>query len=366
MSARGRVAGRPVLLVAGARPNFMKVAPIIRELRARSIETVLVHTGQHYDKAMSGVFFEELEIPAPGYSLEVGSGSHAVQTARIMERFEPVLLGVDPEWVVVVGDVNSTIACALVAAKEQYPVAHVEAGLRSGDLSMPEEINRLVVDRLSDVLLASSDDAVANLEREGYDSSKVALVGNVMIDTLELSLSRVTQADVLERHGLVADSFALVTLHRPSNVDDPDHLVALLETIVAGLPLHRIVWPIHPRLRNVALHIPSEIELIDPVGYIDSLALQREARMVLTDSGGIQEETTVLGTPCLTLRESTERPVTVSEGTNRVVGVRPADIAVAIADELSSRTEPRRPSLWDGRARFRVVDALYPDVQSEG
>lgn len=352
-----RLAG-PVLCVAGARPNFVKVAPILRELAGRSIDTALVHTGQHYDEAMSGRFFSELGIRLPDFSLDVGSGSHAQQTARIMERFEPVLLQVEPSWVVVVGDVNSTLACSLVSAKEHRRVAHVEAGLRSGDLDMPEETNRLVTDRVSSLLLAPSADAVENLRSEGYPDSSIALVGNVMIDTLVANLSAVEESKVLDRHGLSSDNYALLTLHRPSNVDDPEKLVGLLEAVDGLSKSHRIVWPVHPRVRKAIRSIPDGIDLLEPVGYVDSLALQRSARLVLTDSGGIQEETTVLGTPCLTLRDSTERPITIDEGTNRLVGTSPDAIRVAIADELADRTPARRPELWDGRASARIVDAL--------
>lgn len=335
----------------------MKVAPILRELESRGMASVLVHTGQHYDESMSGVFFEELGIKPPDYSLEVGSGSHAAQTARIMERFEPVVESVHPSWVVVVGDVNSTMACALVARKENRRVAHVEAGLRSGDPMMPEEVNRLVTDQLSQLLLASSPDAVEHLRREGHDAHRIVLAGNVMIDTLERARSSATNSSILERHKLERDAYGLLTLHRPSNVDDPETLAAMLHA-VAAVGSHPIVWPVHPRLRSSLRDVPSRIEVIDPVGYVDSIALQAAARMVLTDSGGIQEETTVLGTPCLTLRESTERPLTVTEGTNRVVGTDPRAIVAAIEKELAHRTAARRPALWDGRASERIVDAL--------
>lgn len=349
-----------ILLVAGARPNFMKVAPILAELDRRGVDSVLVHTGQHYDPAMSDVFFEELGIRPPDHHLEVGSASHAVQTARIMEAFEPVVLEEAPDWVVVVGDVNSTVACSLVAAKLQIAVAHVEAGLRSRDWSMPEEVNRLVTDRLSQLLLAPSPDAVENLLAEGYPDDIIVLAGNVMVDTMLMNLDRALARPIRRDLGLDDGAYGLVTLHRPSNVDVRSVLEGLLEgigTVAQDLPL---VFPVHPRVRRALaeVDVPSEIRLIDPVGYLDSIALQARARLVLTDSGGVQEETTVLGVPCLTLRENTERPITVTEGTNQVVGTRPERIVAAARRVLTDPPAPRRPELWDGQARVRIVDAL--------
>lgn len=349
-----------ILLVAGARPNFMKVAPILAELDRRGVDSVLVHTGQHYDPAMSDVFFEELGIRPPDHHLEVGSASHAVQTARIMEAFEPVVLEEAPDWVVVVGDVNSTVACSLVAAKLQIAVAHVEAGLRSRDWSMPEEVNRLVTDRLSQLLLAPSPDAVENLLAEGYPDDIIVLAGNVMVDTMLMNLDRALARPIRRDLSLDDGAYGLVTLHRPSNVDVRSVLEGLLEgigTVAQDLPL---VFPVHPRVRRALaeVDVPSEIRLIDPVGYLDSIALQARARLVLTDSGGVQEETTVLGVPCLTLRENTERPITVTEGTNQVVGTRPERIVAAARRVLTDPPAPRRPELWDGQARVRIVDAL--------
>jgi UDP-N-acetylglucosamine 2-epimerase (non-hydrolysing) len=349
-----------VLLVAGARPNFMKIAPIQAELDARGIDNVLVHTGQHYDASMSDVFFEELGIRPPEHHLEVGSGSHAVQTALVMQSIEPVLDEERPSWVVVVGDVNSTLAATLVAAKLGIAIAHVEAGLRSGDWTMPEEINRVVTDRLSDLLLAPSPDAIDNLRAEGVAPERIVVVGNVMADTLLQSLDRARRRPVLHELGLTAGSYGLVTLHRPSNVDDPDMLRDLLGTLdelAAEVPL---VWPVHPRVRPSlrALDYAGPVRLIEPVTYLDSVALQSGARVVLTDSGGIQEETTVLGVPCLTLRTTTERPITIDEGTNQLVGVDREEILRGADRALRGEIAKRAPALWDGKAAQRTVDAL--------
>jgi UDP-N-acetylglucosamine 2-epimerase (non-hydrolysing) len=356
-----------VLCVAGARPNFVKIAPIMHELERRQVSTELVHTGQHYDPAMSSVFFDELAIRSPDVHLEVGSGSHAVQTARIMELFEPVVLQMRPEWVVVVGDVNSTVACALVASKLGSCVAHVEAGLRSRDWSMPEEINRVVTDRLSQLLLAPSQDGVDNLMAEGVDPRRIHLVGNVMVDTLLTNLERARSRDVVGRLGLEYGGYALLTLHRPSNVDIGvvfDGLLSAVEMVAQHLP---VIYPVHPRVAQrfrQGRSVPPGVQLIEPVGYLDSIALQDAARLVLTDSGGIQEETTILGTPCLTLRDNTERPITITEGTNRLVGTDPAAIVDAAFDVLEHGVAARRPELWDGRASARIVDALLSHVES--
>ena len=350
---------RRVLCVAGARPNFIKIKPVLDALEQRSVETVLVHTGQHYDAGMSEVFFEELGIRPPDHSLEVGSGTHAVQTARVMTAFEPVLNRTQPDLVAVVGDVNSTVACALVAAKAGSLVAHVEAGLRSRDWSMPEEINRVVTDRVSDYLLASSPDAVDNLRAEGYREDQIHLVGNVMIDTLMANVDRARRRPVLSELGVQVGDYGLVTLHRPANVDDGavlDGLVKVLGDLATECPL---VFPIHPRTRaQLGAAVPSNVHIVDPLGYLDFLALQADARIVLTDSGGVQEETTVLGVPCLTLRENTERPITVTEGTNRLVGRDPATVLAAAREVLAHPPEQRRPKLWDGRAGERIATAL--------
>lgn len=348
----------PIALVVGARPNFMKVAPLQAELDRRGRASILVHTGQHYDAAMSDVFFDELGIRPPDHHLGVGSASHAVQTARIMEAFEAVVLAERPSWVVVPGDVNSTMACSLVAAKMGAKVAHLEAGLRSRDWTMPEEINRVVTDRVSDLLLAPSADAVENLRAEGYPERAVVLVGNIMADTLLANLERARARPVLDDLGLEPGGYGLVTLHRPSNVDDPatfERLLDVLEHVARDLPL---VWPVHPRVGQRLGPARPGIRTVEPVGYLDSVALQAGARLVLTDSGGMQEETTVLGVPCVTLRTTTERPITVSEGTNQLVGTDPEAILHAVERIRSGEIQGRRPELWDGRTAARVVDAI--------
>lgn len=348
------------LLVAAARPNFMKVKPVLDALEARGVEVVLVHTGQHYDAAMSDVFFDELGLRPPDLHLGAGSGSHAAQTARVMEAFEPIVADVGPDVVVVAGDVNSTVACALVAAKGGPLVAHVEAGLRSRDWAMPEEVNRVVTDRLSDLLLAPSPDAVANLRAEGYRPDQIVLAGNVMVDTLLANVDRATTRTIRSDLGVAGRPYGLVTLHRPSNVDDPatlGRLLGALATVAADLPL---IFPAHPRTADhVAARGPiAALTVVPPLGYLDFLALQAGAALVLTDSGGIQEETTVLGVPCLTLRENTERPITVDEGTNTVVGTDPERIVATARARLASPPPARRPALWDGHAGIRMADAI--------
>lgn len=352
-----------LLLVAGARPNFIKVAPLMWEVGRRAgVEAALVHTGQHYDRKMSELFFEELGIPEPDVNLGVGSGSHAVQTAEVMRRFEPVLLETHPDAVVVVGDVNSTIACALTAAKLGVPVAHVESGLRSFDRSMPEEINRVLTDAISDWLFVSEPSGMENLRREGVLTDRMHLVGNVMIDSLLACRDQAERSSILEDLGLSGRPYAVLTLHRPANVDDPavlDGLMRAIGRIAEDLP---IVFPAHPRTL-AALEgrsgSPPGLRLIEPLGYLDFLKLIAHARLVLTDSGGLQEETTVLGVPCLTLRENTERPATIDQGTNQLVGLNherivEAALSVLCADRGSSRV----PDLWDGRAAPRIVDVL--------
>ncbi len=353
-----------ILAVAGARPNFMKIAPLMWELRRRpGVRSFLVHTGQHYDERMSKLFFEELHIPRPDVDLGVGSGSHAAQTAEVMKRFEPVVLQQRPDAVLVVGDVNSTLACALTAVKLGVPVAHVEAGLRSFDRSMPEEINRVLTDAISDWLFVTERSGVENLRREGVAEERVFLVGNVMIDTLLACRRRCEESPVLERLGLAGRPFGVLTLHRPANVDDPEtfgRLFGAVERLQRELP---IVFPVHPRTRGAleataAKSLPNLI-LTEPLGYLDFLKLLAYARLVLTDSGGIQEETTVLGVPCLTLRNNTERPITVEEGTNRLVGLEPARIIGAALEVLGQPPQPGRvPYLWDGNAAVRIVDRL--------
>ncbi|MBK7707735.1 MAG: UDP-N-acetylglucosamine 2-epimerase (non-hydrolyzing) [Acidobacteria bacterium] len=356
-----------ILNIVGARPNFMKIAPIQREMQRRSNEfqPLIVHTGQHYDEAMSDSFFRDLGIPAPDHHLEVGSASHAVQTARIMMAFEPVVLKEKPDWVLVVGDVNSTIACALVCAKLGVKIAHVEAGLRSRDRSMPEEINRILTDSISDLLLTTSQDADENLRQEGVSADKIRFVGNVMIDSLYYNLEKAKQLKIRENLGLT--EYAVTTLHRPSNVDEPEILGGLLDALRDVSKRLPVVFPVHPRTRaNIEKFgfenkiAGSGIRLIDPLGYLDFMNLYSGARLVLTDSGGLQEETTALGIPCLTLRENTERPITIELGTNVLVGTNPDKIRAAACEilENSSKKAPGIPPLWDGKAARRICDAL--------
>jgi UDP-N-acetylglucosamine 2-epimerase (non-hydrolysing) len=357
-----------IICVAGARPNFMKIKPVMDAIEKQGAETVLVHTGQHYDQAMNDVFFADLGIRAPDRHLGPGSGSHAEQTARVMTAFEPLVDDVAPDAVVVVGDVNSTLACALVAARAGAVVAHVEAGLRSRDWSMPEEINRVVTDRVSDLLFAPSPDAVENLRAEGYRPDQIHLAGNVMIDTLYANLDRALNSDILSRYGLTPGGFGLVTLHRPANVDFPEILAGLMRAlgeVASTLPL---VLPVHPRTasRLESAGVPSGVRLVPPAGYLDFIALQASARIVLTDSGGVQEETTALGVTCLTLRDTTERPITVERGTNVLVGRDPERI-VAVALEVL-RNPPAKPAspLWDGRAGARIAERLLDRISRPG
>ncbi|MER5872220.1 UDP-N-acetylglucosamine 2-epimerase (non-hydrolyzing) [Streptomyces sp. NPDC002044] len=349
-----------IVCVAGARPNYMKIKPVMDALERRGADVVLVHTGQHYDESMNDVFFRDLGIRTPDRYLGAGSGSHAQQTGRVMTAFEPLLDELAPDAVVVVGDINSTLACALVTAKAGPLLAHVEAGLRSRDWSMPEEVNRVATDRVSDYLLAPSPDAAANLRAEGYREDQIHVVGNVMIDTLLANLDRARESDVLDRYGLTRGGYGLVTLHRPANVDDPEALRGLLKALgeIAGrCPL---LLPVHPRAaeRLAELGVPGGIRLVPPAGYLDFIALQDSARVVLTDSGGIQEETTALGVPCVTLRENTERPVTVTEGTNVLAGTDPERITATVHRVLDDPPAPRCPELWDGRASDRIARVL--------
>lgn len=347
----------------------MKVAPIVAAMKRREREftPLVVHTGQHYDAAMSDAFFSDLDLPQPDVHLGVGSGSHAAQTAAVMERFEPVVIQEKPDWVLVVGDVNSTFAAALVCVKLGVKVAHVEAGLRSRDRTMPEEINRILTDQIADLLFTPSADADQNLIAEGIPRERIRLVGNVMIDSLNQHLERAQQSKVRERLELIGTPYAVLTLHRPSNVDDRttlEGILSALERISEQLP---IIFPVHPRAaRTIAelglldrLKNARNLRLIEPLGYLDFLNLYSGAQLVLTDSGGIQEETTVLGIPCLTLRENTERPVTVSLGTNKIVGTNPEKI---VAEALAALQQPARLRvdipLWDGKTAERIVDAL--------
>jgi len=359
---------RPVRIVcvAGARPNYMKIKPVMDALESRQADVVLVHTSQHYDRAMNDVFFEELRIRSPDHYLSVGSGTHAQQTSRTMEAFEPLVSELRPDVVVVVGDVNGTLACAVVAAKAGALVAHVEAGLRSRDWSMPEEINRVVTDRVSDLLLAPSPDAVENLRVEGYRPDQIHLVGNTMVDTLLANLPRAKEQGLPAALGVQPGEYGLITLHRPANVDDPTVLAGLLDALAQIAQRCRLVFPVHPRTRTQLHDVPAGIILTEPAGYLDFLALQASARLVLTDSGGVQEETTVLGVPCLTLRDNTERPITVTEGTNRVVGRDPAAVVLAAHEALDRPPPARRPPLWDGRAGERIADVLLAPAPPAG
>ena len=394
-----------LLLVAGARPNFMKIASVIDAAREHNrrqgdgrIEWLLVHTGQHYDERMSEVFFRELGLPRPDVDLGVGSGSHAEQTAEVMRRFEPILLGERPDVLVVVGDVNSTVACSLVGVKAVYsePAAtsgrrrpllvHVEAGLRSSDRAMPEEINRIVTDAIADVLFVTEASGERHLLGEGIPPERIELVGNTMVDTLLRHRERARKSPILGRLGLEEDGavapYALVTLHRPSNVDSPETLrgiLAGLRVVAEELPL---VFPVHPRtekaivrhglsgaLRRLSEDEPierrdSRLQCLPPLGYLDFLALTASSRLVLTDSGGIQEETTVLGVPCVTLRENTERPVTVEEGTNVLAGTDPERIIACAREALEGRASARTPELWDGRAGERIIASILARLRT--
>ncbi|MEX2108427.1 MAG: UDP-N-acetylglucosamine 2-epimerase (non-hydrolyzing) [Solirubrobacterales bacterium] len=356
-----------IVYVIGTRPNFVKTAPVISALRERLPEGrhTIVHTGQHYDRLMSEVFLEELGVPAPDHMLEVGSGSHAAQTARVMERLEPVLEAERPDLVMVPGDVNSTLATALTAAKMEIPVGHIESGLRSFDRTMPEEINRIVADELSEHLFLHSDEAIENLRAEGIPDERMHFVGNTMIDTLVALEERFRDAGTATKLGVEPSEFALVTLHRPALVDGPllPETVKQLATLAAEMP---VVFPVHPRTRKMMEEVESDhpgLLLSEPLGYIDFLSLLADAGAVLTDSGGIQEETTYLGIPCFTLRDNTERPVTIRAGTNTLLGLDPAAIAgipAALAERPVERPEP--PPLWDGNAASRIADVVATPV----
>lgn len=352
-----------ILHVVGARPNYMKMAPLVREMAKHPSEfaQILVHTGQHYDDNMSRVFFDELEMPRPDINLEVGSGTHAGQTAEVMLRFEPLLAQFEPDWVVVPGDVNSTLACALVASKVGIRIAHVEAGLRSFDRSMPEEINRLLTDQIADLLLTTSRDADENLLREGIAAEKVHFVGNTMIDTLVRLIPLAEKRWPALRADLNLDRFILVTLHRPNNVDKETGLreiVSALNEVSDELP---VIFPVHPRTRarisEFKVAVCENVKLVEPIGYVDFLALQAHAAVVVTDSGGVQEETTFLGVPCLTVRPNTERPVTIHTGTNLLVEKKREAIVDSIRTALARPpdSQKQRPELWDGKAAERIV-----------
>ncbi len=357
-----------VIFVAGARPNFIKVAPLLEVFREkRFFNPVLVHTGQHYDFKMSSIFFKDLAIPKPDIYLNVGSGSHAVQTAKILRTFEPVLLKEKPALVVVVGDVNSTLACSLAASKRHIPVAHVEAGLRSFDRSMPEEINRIATDRISDFLFVTERSGIENLKKEGVSHHKIFFVGNVMIDTLRASLPAIARSNVLKKYKLTKQSYAVVTLHRPSNVDSEGSLQNIVRVLRQIGSQTRLVFPVHPRtasqirrfgLETIFKQIPGLVRT-EPAGYIDFIRLVRDSSFVLTDSGGIQEEASVLHVPCLTIRENTERPCTVNQGTNALVGLNQKQIFSAVRKIMNgSWRKGIVPHLWDGRSASRIHTVL--------
>ena len=353
-------------VVVGARPNFMKAAPLIREFRRRGVVTpVLVHTGQHYDENMSKIFFHDLELPEPDIYLGIGSGTHAEQTGRIMIAFEEVVLKERPDLIIVVGDVNSTLACSLVGAKELIPVAHVEAGLRSFDLAMPEEINRMATDILSRYCFTTSPEAEGNLKKEGVTGDRIFFVGNIMIDSLLFYIDKAESSGIMEELELEKGNYILVTLHRPSNVDDPDvfrGIFGALAELAGAIP---VVFPVHPRTRKIIdsadppYPLPPTLRLIDPVGYLDFAKAMKYARMVITDSGGIQEETTVLGVPCLTARENTERPITIDLGTNVLVGTSSEKILSEARKVLRAGAgDTEIPPLWDGKTAGRIADVL--------
>ena len=361
-----------ISIVAGVRPNFMKIAPLVRAFRNSQMQTRIIHTGQHYDEKMSQTFFDELNIPQPHINLNVGSGPHVLQMAEVMRRLLPEFESHHPDLLVVVGDVNSTVAAALTATKLGIPVAHVEAGLRSFDRSMPEETNRIVTDAVSDILFASEPAAMENLIREGIDKGRVHLVGNVMIDTLQTHLSNAIELRTHEQFGLEEKNYALLTLHRPSNVDDPQRLESILMAVHAISRILPVVFSIHPRTRSrldeFNFNDRSDLNgyvAVEPQGYLAMLGLMNSARLVLTDSGGIQEETTALRIPCITLRENTERPVTVDVGSNRLIGWKTQDILHAVEDVLN---HPQRigqiPDLWDGCAAERIAELLKSDFDS--
>ena len=363
-----------LVLVVGARPNFMKIAPMLLEIRKQNsvhkygninIDYLLVHTGQHYDLRMSDAFFQELNIPDPDVNLEVGSGSHAVQTAEIMVRFEKICIQEKPDWIIVVGDVNSTMACTLVASKFGIKVAHIEAGLRSFDRSMPEEINRLVTDALADLLFTPSEDADQNLLREGIPEVKIKRVGNIMIDSLLINLEKARTLETNKKFGFEEKKYVFVTLHRPSNVDGQDSLSNIMQQLIKLSTNMPVIFPLHPRTeKNLALYglLPASdqypnLKLCKPVGYFESIGLTDKARFVLTDSGGLQEETTFLKVPCLTLRPNTERPITITLGTNRLTSLE--TLQDDINQILNGNHQPGRiPELWDGLTSERILKIL--------
>lgn len=354
-----------IIVVVGARPNFIKIGPLMPALAAAGIDAPVAHTGQHYDTAMSDVFFADLELPEPTWFLGVGSGTHAVQTGRAMMVLEELLVAEKPDALLVVGDVNSTLAGALAASKIGVPVVHLEAGLRSGDMSMPEEVNRLVTDQLSSMLLTPNADAENNLVAEGIDASRVHFVGNIMAESVLRNLERIADRDVCGEYGLEKDGYALVTVHRPENTDHPERLSEIAAAL-KGLDMP-VLFPVHPRTRPrlAEAGLPGtsgRISLVDPVRYLDMLALQRDARLVITDSGGVQEETCMLHTPCVTVRRNTERQITTEVGSNRLVSASESEIAAGAADALDKTRDWTVPDRWDDRVAQRVVESLASGI----
>ena len=370
----GKITTKPIILVVGARPNFMKIAPIYAELQSRGQELVLLHTGQHYDDNMSKVFFDDLGMPKPDIYMGIGSGSHAYQTGTVMIEFEKICQEKDPSMVVVVGDVNSTVACTIVCAKMGIPCAHVEAGLRSFDRDMPEEINRILTDSVADLLLTPSPDGDEHLRAEGIAEERIIRVGNVMIDSLYNNLARAESSSIQDDLGL-EDDYSILTLHRPSNVDDQEIFAGIISALeVIGKEI-QIVFPMHPRTEKMAKQFSlyeriasiPRIKITGPVGYLDFVALMSNSKLVLTDSGGLQEETTALGIPCITLRENTERPITVTEGTNTIVGCDPELIKSTALDALTTGGKSGRiPEMWDGKTAHRIADVLINYIANNG
>lgn len=356
-----------IITVAGARPNFIKIAPLNRAFKKRAdkFNHLICHTGQHFDKNMSKIFFDELEMPEPDFNLGVGGGTHADQTARIMIEFEKIMNQEKPDLILVPGDVNSTLACSVVASKMGIPIGHVEAGLRSFDRSMPEEINRIVTDVLSDLLFVSEESGLVNLKNEGVADEKVHFVGNIMIDSLVHFLPSIEQSNILTKHQLTPSEYTLLTFHRPSNVDDKASLTNLVGMLNRLAGQTRLVFPVHPRTRKnleeygLLNELDQDILLLDPMGYMDFLALTQSSRLVITDSGGIQEETTFLGVQCITVRDSTERPVTVTEGTNQLIGIDLNKVEEAAEEVLAGKIKKGKiPKLWDGKTAERIVRIL--------
>ncbi len=365
---------KPIILVVGARPNFMKIAPIYAELASRNQKLILLHTGQHYDDNMSKVFFDDLGMPRPDIYMGIGSGSHAYQTGTVMIEFEKICQEKDPAMVVVVGDVNSTVACTIVCAKMGIPCAHVEAGLRSFDRDMPEEINRILTDAVADLLLTPSPDGDEHLRAEGIAKERIIRVGNVMIDSLYNNLVKAESSSIQTDLGLETN-YSILTLHRPSNVDDPTVFAGIISALEVIGEKIQIVFPMHPRTEKMARQFSlyqriaeiSKIKITGPVGYLDFIALMSGAKLVLTDSGGLQEETTALGIPCITLRENTERPITVTEGTNTIVGCDPDLIKSTAIDAITTGGKSGRiPELWDGKTAKRIADVLLDFIQKNG